>query len=99
MICSEANMPGLMINVKHKRTDKPAAADIYRMNAYADQFDTDVVLVYPTDEVDEKEYRLPKGRTLFVRRLNLECPDVFVEEENWSARISELLFGAVTRKT
>ncbi|HAA85636.1 MAG TPA: hypothetical protein DCE14_04695 [Kosmotogaceae bacterium] len=91
IIFFEDDLPRLIIDVKYKRSNKPSSEDIYQMNAYADQFDTDVVLVYPTDEVEEKEYYLPKGRKLYVRYLNLGGACIFAEEGRFLTRISELL--------
>jgi len=81
----------LVLDIKYKESTKPSQNDMYQMNAYSDHFDSDVVLVYPSQKAGEKEYKLPNEHSLYTTYLNLNSPQIENEEFGFIERIKSIM--------
>ncbi|TYB90009.1 MAG: hypothetical protein FXF54_09375 [Kosmotoga sp.] len=88
---TENDATTMILDIKYKKTTKPAQVDLYQMNAYSDHFSSDVVLVYPSSNTMEKEYRLPNGHSLYITYLDLNSPQIENEEFAFIKRIKSIM--------
>ena len=91
VLIKKGNEIVLVIDFKYKKTEEPSQADIYQMNAYSDRFKVPVIVVYPSKEIEEREYVLPNGLPVYVIGLDLEKDDIIQEEQEFCNKIRNFL--------